>query len=82
MYPDVTTEIGIGWYGKFNLSGPITSDQAARALSLLVQTGQTEGAHHKAWTIDQAVRILAGDDYEALVTAHIDEGFSWTEGEE
>lgn len=82
VYPDVATEIGIGWYGKFNLAEPITSDRAARALSLLMQTGQTDGAHHKAWTIDQAVGILAGDEYEGLVAAHVNEGFSWSEGKE
>lgn len=40
------------------------------ALAVLLDYGQTDGAHHKAWVIDQAVRALAGDDYAALIAEH------------
>lgn len=29
--------------------------------------GGNDGAHHKQWTIDQMIRILAGDEYDLLV---------------
>lgn len=32
--------------------------------------GSTDGAHHKDWVIDQMVRALTGDGYEAWVTEH------------
>ena len=65
----------------FSLSKPIEALEAKKALALLVMSGQTEGAHHKAWAIDQAIRVLAGDDYERLVEAYRDNGeYSWDEG--
>ena len=39
----------------------------ALALDAAVEYGGIDGAHHKAWVIDQMVRILAGDGYEQLV---------------
>jgi hypothetical protein len=38
------------------------------ALALALEFGSCDGAHHKMWVIDQMVRILADDGYEALVT--------------
>ena len=37
------------------------------ANGLAVQYGQIDGGHHKLWTIDQMVRALASDGYDALV---------------
>lgn len=39
----------------------------AAALELAERCGQFDGAHHKAWVIDQIVRVLAGDGYERFV---------------
>lgn len=39
------------------------------ALNLAHRFGGFEKAHNKAWVIDQMVRILSGDEYEAWVTA-------------
>jgi len=39
------------------------------ALHLAVRYGGIDGAHHKTWVIDQMVRILAGNNYDAIVTA-------------
>ena len=36
------------------------------ALEFLLESGQVEGAHHKAWVIDQVIRILAGNDYWSI----------------
>jgi hypothetical protein len=40
------------------------------ALRVLLDYGQTDGAHHKAWVIDQAVRALAGVHYKELITEY------------
>lgn len=37
------------------------------ALSLIFQYGGIDGSHHKAWVLDQVVRALTGDGYEAWV---------------
>jgi hypothetical protein len=38
-----------------------------QAISLAVRYGGIDEAHHKAWTIDQMFRILAGDKYSDIV---------------
>jgi hypothetical protein len=37
------------------------------ALRLAREYGGIDGAHHKAWVIDQMVRALTGDNYERFV---------------
>jgi hypothetical protein len=39
-----------------------------RALNLIARYGGIDGAHHKQWVIDQVVRALTGDEYDAWVT--------------
>jgi len=46
-----------------------------RALLLIVEAGQTQGGHHKAWYIDQIARTLSGDGYADLI-----DGLDWDEG--
>jgi hypothetical protein len=55
------------------------------ALDIAEQYGQTDGAHHKAWVIDQMVLALTGDDYADWVAAYCygEDGrstYSWDEG--
>jgi hypothetical protein len=55
------------------------------ALDIAVQYGGIDGDHHKAWVIDQMVRVLAGDKYRKLVRdakAGEDgpETYEWNEG--
>lgn len=38
-----------------------------KATDIAARFGQTDGAHHKTWVIDQMVRTLTGDDYPAFV---------------
>ena len=38
-----------------------------KAVEMAVSFGGIDGAHHKAWVIDQMVRALVGPDYDALV---------------
>ena len=42
-------------------------DRILQAIGLAVKYGGIDGAHHKAWVIDQMVRKLAGDEYNAIV---------------
>lgn len=66
---------------------PLTEDQVLEligeagdgnpldALRVLLNYGQTDGAHHKLWVIDEAVRALAGKYYDELIRA-------WQDGED
>jgi hypothetical protein len=42
-------------------------ESIAKALNVAVQYGGIDGIRHKAWVIDQMVRALTGDKYDALV---------------
>ena len=42
-------------------------DKIKEALDIAFQYSQIDGAHHKAWSIDQMVRALCGDNYEEWV---------------
>ena len=37
------------------------------AIDIAVRYGGIDGDHHKAWVIDQMVRVLAGDVYDSVV---------------
>jgi hypothetical protein len=37
------------------------------ALNMIVRFGGIDGAHHKAWVLDQVTRILVKEDYESFV---------------
>lgn len=42
-------------------------ERIENAITVAVQYGGIDGAHHKAWVIDQMVRWLAGNRYEQIV---------------
>jgi len=42
----------------------------ADALALIVSFGQIGGDHHNAWTIDQVVRKLTGENYQRFIDFH------------
>lgn len=52
------------------------------ALAIIEQYGQIDGAHHKAWVIDQVVRALQGDDkhYAKFIRTYERDGYTWDEG--
>lgn len=59
----------------------VTSD----ALAVARAYGQDDGAHHKAWVIDQMVRALTGSAYDEWIAAFRagedgPETYSWDEG--
>lgn len=39
-----------------------------KAIELGIRYGQIDGSHHKMWTIDQMIRILAGEKYDEIIT--------------
>lgn len=56
-----------------------------KVLELIFQYGQIDGDHHKAWVIDQIVRILTGDKYKEWVKEYTydeetGECYSWNKG--
>lgn len=62
------------------------AERVQLALELLAEHGQTDGDHHKAWVIDQTVRILTGDRYEHFIAEYRSEDgdgepiYTWDEG--
>ena len=57
----IVEDIAIELYAK-----PL-EERIQKAIDLAVRFGGIDGAHHKAWVIDQMMRALAGDDYERIV---------------
>ena len=52
------------------LTGPVTSsERIIAAINIASEYGSADGAHHKAWVIDQMVQTLTGDQYESWVAA-------------
>ena len=56
-----------------------------KVLELIFQYGQIDGDHHKAWVIDQIVRILTGDKYKEWVKEYTydeetGECYGWNKG--
>jgi hypothetical protein len=57
------------------------TDLPEHALRILIQYGQIDGAHHKTWVIDQAVRLLAGSYYDELIESYKENDvYEWNEG--
>lgn len=52
---------------KFVADEKSKEEAIADALSLILSFGQIDGDHHKTWVIDQLVRKLAGEKYQAFV---------------
>ena len=51
-------------------------ERATWALDLALRYGQIDGDHHKAWVIDQVVRLLAAHEYEDLIDLDWDTGIA------
>ncbi len=55
------------------------------AVDLAIQYGGIDGGHHKAWVIDQMLRLLTGPRYEEIIKDACDgedgpNTYSWDEG--
>lgn len=38
-----------------------------KARKTILDYGGYDGSHHKQWALDQALRILSGDDYKTII---------------
>lgn len=61
-----------------NMPAQTQKQRVAKALAIAGQYGQIEGAHHKAWVIDQMVRALTGCPAGAKVVKHRDSDAEYT----
>lgn len=71
-YPMERSATAERWLIRSQRTPETDADRTELALELLLNFGQTDGDHHKLWVIDQVVRLLAGDRYEAMVTEYRD----------
>jgi hypothetical protein len=55
-------------------------DRINAAVSLINELGDIDGAHHKQWLLDQVVRLLLAEEYDAWAKAIDAEGFYWDQG--
>lgn len=46
------------------------SERINAALDIAFRYGQTDGAHHRLWVIDQMVRALTGVSYDEWVAGY------------
>ncbi len=79
---DITLEEAQKW---IDIHLTFDQDTIKAALEIALSYGQTDGAHHKTWVIDQIVRILTGHDYEDVIKAACagEDGpqtYTWDEG--
>lgn len=42
-------------------------ERVLKAVCLAIRYGQIDGSHHKAWVIDQMVRVLLSDRYDDVI---------------
>lgn len=61
------------------------ADRVELATGLALEYGQTDGEHHKAWVIDQMLRVLTGGRYGEVVADYRDgedgpDTYEWDEG--
>jgi len=54
------------------------AEQVRAVRRLLLSYGQIQGDCHRAWVIDQALRILTGDRYSRVVAAYENPGDGYT----
>lgn len=59
--------------------------QIEEVLNLIFEFGQIDGDHHKAWVIDQIVKILTKDKYDEWVRNYVydeetGDTYSWYKG--
>lgn len=61
---------------------PPAKQRIAAAIAIINQSGGVDGDHHKAWVIDQVLRVLCDTPahYDAFVKARQDDGYDWYVG--
>lgn len=61
------------------------TERVDKAIELAITYGGIDGGHHNQWVIDQMLRVLAGDKYDAIVAEACDgedgpETYEWDVG--
>jgi len=52
-----------------------------RVAAFIVNHGDIDGAHHKQWVLDQALRLAAGEGYSMFTMVYLDlTGVEWDTG--
>ena len=67
---DTTDEWHVDDEGRFRIAPGPKRDLEQRinaACDMIVNFSQNDGAHHKAWVIDQAMRAITGEHYDAFI---------------
>ncbi len=44
-----------------------SQDKLEKIENIIIQFGQIDGGHHKAWVLDQVMRIIRGDGYDDFI---------------
>lgn len=58
-----------------------SEERINKAIDIITGYGGIDGAHHKTWVLDQALRILMGEEpYRQWVAKTIADGYDWEEG--
>ena len=56
-------------------------DRIDEAVALVLKYGSIDGAHHKAWVLDQVLRTLLTErDYQEVIRTREDAGGEWDIG--
>lgn len=50
------------------------ADRIDAACEIAYRYGQTDGAHHKMWVVDQMLRLLLGESYPDWIIAATNDG--------
>jgi hypothetical protein len=78
-WPDMTDRPALAFVAEEQVPESV-EDRVHLAVNLIVECGWIDGAHHKAWVMDQVVRVLTGDRYEQVVAEATADGSEWDEG--
>ena len=56
-------------------------ERIGKAIDIIAKHGGGDGAHHKAWALDQVLRLLMGEGaYRQWVAEREADGYEWEEG--
>lgn len=84
--PAVVPTVGVQFLPGFKNEPENENEPEPSSIALTIaEYGGIDGAHHKQWVIDQMVRALTGDGYEAWVVRQRDgddgpDTYEWDEG--
>lgn len=52
-----------------------------RIAAMIIDIGDTDGAHHKQWVLDQCLKLAAGEAYTTMTAIYFDlTGQEWDRG--